>query len=314
MPYITSIGRWGRRAGRPATKRASVNGVLGGRPGGLGLRSSQGVESPESPETLRRWLHPAGGLVFGLIVCGLVAAGCGRTGGPEAPVSTSPAAVVEPGDAATEAAADEPGDAGIVPLPLDLLGADDVSGEIAEAEDLARAGRLAEAEVAYAALISQVVDNEEVHFNFAHLLARLGRTNEAMAHYEIAIELLPTYAEAHNNLGNLLVKQRRFDEAIAHFEKAIRVNDRDSVTYNNLGTALAGAGRVPDAVPQFAHAARLNPDYVEAWFNLGRSALTLGRLDDAIPALETAVRLRPDLTPGVRALEQARRLKQARGY
>ena len=65
---------------------------------------------------------------------------------------------------------------------------------------------------------------------------------------------------------------------------------------------------------EFARAAQLNHNYVEAWFNLGRSALSLGNLDEAISALQTAVTLRPNLAPAVQSLEQARRLKQARGY
>ena len=99
------------------------------------------------------------------------------------------------------------------PLPLEVTADTAVAPELERAEELARTGKLEAAVAAYTALLGKASDNEEVHFNYAHLLARMGKTNEAVVEYETALKLLPTYAEAHNNLGNLLVKQKKFDEA-----------------------------------------------------------------------------------------------------
>jgi tetratricopeptide (TPR) repeat protein len=173
-----------------------------------------------------------------------------------------------------------------------------------------RAGRLAEAEKIYRAILNQqpahsvalhllgvligqtgnptaAVDlirqaiaihpsNADYHGNLAKFLIELGETGAAMASCRQAIALKPLLAEAHLNLGVALQIQDQLDAAIASFRRAIALKPDYAEAYGNLGAALKARGQLDAAAAAFREALALNPDFADGHWNLALLELLQG--------------------------------------
>ncbi|MFC0134261.1 tetratricopeptide repeat protein, partial [Massilia eurypsychrophila] len=187
-----------------------------------------------------------------------------------------------------------------------------------------RAGRLQEAEAAYAALpdspdalhllgviASQQGDNAVAvqritgaivinpgqaayHCNLGAAYQALHRHDEAIASYRQALTLQPDYALALNNLGNVLNDSGRPEEAIASFGRALAVQPDYADAHSNLGSLFKRLGRNLDAVASLRKAIELNPALAQAHFNLGNALSSIGQLDDALACFENALQIDPD--------------------
>ncbi|HEX4142601.1 MAG TPA: tetratricopeptide repeat protein [Pirellulales bacterium] len=213
-----------------------------------------------------------------------------------------------------------------------------------------RAGRLAEADAAYRAILALRPDVAEVHRNLAGVLRSLGKLDEAAAryrqalalrpdsanvhndlanmlqsqgkldeavfHYQQALALRPNYADALNNLGNALSEQGKLDEAVARFEQAIALRPQHARAHYNLGNTLRRQGKLDEAAARFAQAIALRPDFAEAHYNLGNTLKRQGRLDQAVACFEQAAALRPDHAGALKnlglALQDQLKLAEAR--
>lgn len=203
-----------------------------------------------------------------------------------------------------------------------------ISQQLAAAMEHHRAGRLAQAETLYCAildaepdhpealhrlgvlalqlrqperaaeLLSKAValrsDSVEAHYNLGVVLEAQGRLDEAAASYHRALELRPAFAEAHYNLGVLLDKQGRWDEAAASFRRALEIRPDVAEAHNNLGAVLKKLGRLDEAIASFECALQRRPDYAEAHNNLGVAFDEQGRWNDAVASFERALQQRPD--------------------
>ncbi len=147
-------------------------------------------------------------------------------------------------------------------------------------------------------LLSQALalrpDSVEAHYNLGVVLDGLGRLEAAAASYHRALELRPAFAEAHYNLGVLQDKQGRWDGAIASFRRAIEIRPDLAEVHNNLGAVLKKQGWLDEAIASFERALQLHPDYAEAHNNLGVVFDEQGRWDEAIASFECALQLHPD--------------------
>jgi tetratricopeptide (TPR) repeat protein len=136
------------------------------------------------------------------------------------------------------------------------------------------AGRLSEAERAYAEAAAQGGFGPELPFNHGNVLYGLGRKEEACAKFRQALGIEPTYAEAWNNLGNSLADLGRLDEAVGAYERALAVEPGYADAHFNLAETLHQMGLAADAAPHWR--AYLRQDARSAW---ARQALS--RLADA---------------------------------
>ena len=156
-----------------------------------------------------------------------------------------------------------------------------------------QAGRLAEAEALYRAI---VVANPH-HFDALHLLGvvwtQQGRYEEAVTSISKALKRNPRSFDAHYNLGNALNALRRYKDAVASFRRAIEINPKHPLANNNLGVALQDAGHTDDAIKAFRRALVADPNYPEAHFNLARALASQGHYDDAVAGYRRAIALKP---------------------
>ena len=133
------------------------------------------------------------------------------------------------------------------------------------------AGRLSEADRAYAAASAAGGSGPELPFNHGNVLYGLGRKEDACVKFRQALGLDSTYAEAWNNLGNSLADLERHDEAVGAYERALAVEPGYADAHFNLAETLYQMGLAADAAPHWR--AYLKQDARSAWAKQALSRL-----------------------------------------
>lgn len=186
-----------------------------------------------------------------------------------------------------------------------------MSSSTPEAQALAlfQAGRLAEAEAAWRAILARRPDDPEaLHLlglillrtgrgegaglvdrsieraprnaaflnNRAQLLAEAGRGEEAMRDLKRALMLEPRFHAALCHLGSLLRRHGRHDEALAAFRRAIALDARQPDAHVGLGNVLRERGDRAGAAAAYQAALAIDPGHASARYNLGALHLEAG--------------------------------------
>ena len=131
-------------------------------------------------------------------------------------------------------------------------------------------------------------------FEAAKSLHQAGRLAEAEAAYRAVLDADPQNADAHNMLGNVLADQRRWPEAADSYRRAAAIRPDKAAAHYNLGNALSSQGLLPDAVQAYQRAIDLRPDYAKAHFNLGNVLFDLGRWAEAAACFRQALDADPE--------------------
>lgn len=200
-------------------------------------------------------------------------------------------------------------------------------GDLNQALNLHREGRLAEAVTVYEGLVAQAPNAQPVlnygglaRFqsgdaegalawlrravdlnpedqsacnNLAAVLKATGRIDEAIELYRSVVNQHPRYALAHFNLGLALVAQGHRSGAREHYQLAIEIDPDKAEFHNNLGLLELGEGWLDDAAFHLRRAVSLAPNYADAWSNLGTLLQRAGRPHEAREALDKAVAIQP---------------------
>jgi protein O-GlcNAc transferase len=200
---------------------------------------------------------------------------------------------------------------------------------LAQALDLHRKGRFAEAERHYVAILAARSDHfEALHMmgiiklaqgqpgealqfiasamrsktpspqillNHGLVLNALNRHQEALESFDHAIRLKSKFAEAHNNRGAVLTTLGRYEEALESYRKAMAVAPNNVETLSNRGNALMLLKRYDEALASYDRAIAVRPDYAEAHYNRGNTLKELKRYDEALASYDRALVLRPNL-------------------
>ncbi|HUO99071.1 MAG TPA: sulfotransferase [Rhizomicrobium sp.] len=171
----------------------------------------------------------------------------------------------------------------------------DGSANLEHAMTLHEAGRLADAERAYAAVLSGEPANVEALLRFGVLRLQQGHAEESLALTARALALDPQSAEALSNLATALHVMRRHEEAIGHYTKALAHDPEFAEAHYGLGTSLMALRRLEESVRAFERALAIDPDYVEALCGLGAALQDLKRPEPSSRAFLRAAALAPDL-------------------
>jgi tetratricopeptide (TPR) repeat protein len=131
--------------------------------------------------------------------------------------------------------------------------------------------------------------------NDANRLARAGRLPEAQAAYEVILRSHDEFAEAHANLGELQVQQERFADAEASCRRALALKPEMAQAHRSLGNALARLHRVDESLASFARALAIDPNYLDAHMNAAAVQRSIGQLHAAAASLGRALEIDPDL-------------------
>ena len=206
-----------------------------------------------------------------------------------------------------------------------------------------RAGRLAEAESAYRAILAADPDNIDAlhllgvvahqggrqeqaaelitrslslnagnaaaHSNLGVVLAAQGKPQEAIAEFRRALALQPDFADAYFGLGNALRDQGRREEAAACLRQALALKPDFAQAHCNLGILLEDQGSSEEAVAHYRKALALHGDFAPAHANLGNSLIALGRLAEAEENLRQALLLQPGMAHAKFSLGQLKLLQ-----
>jgi predicted O-linked N-acetylglucosamine transferase (SPINDLY family) len=200
---------------------------------------------------------------------------------------------------------------------------------IRAAEDHYRAGRWADAESLYRAVLDEQPNHVEAMLGFAVLCHQRGRSEQALALfrrvialdrdsrvadrelgrlleqrgdmagaaicYRRAARLRPTDAATHADLARTLAGQGELAEAIGHYRRAVELAPSQAWIHLALGNALFQQGAAGEAAASYEQALAIKPDLPEAYSNLGEALRRLGRLGEAVAACERALALKPEL-------------------
>jgi predicted O-linked N-acetylglucosamine transferase (SPINDLY family) len=170
----------------------------------------------------------------------------------------------------------------------------DPDGQFARASSLQQAGRVAEAETAYRAILQF----HPTHFNSLHFLAvsqyQLRRSSDADRNFRKAIALDPNCAPLHSNHSLALLDLQRFDEAVASCDKAIALQPDHAAAWCNRAKALRSLHRYEESLLAAERALSIRPNYHQAWNARGSALFWLRRYEEAVASYDRAIALDPN--------------------
>ncbi len=123
--------------------------------------------------------------------------------------------------------------------------------------------------------------------------AQAGRVADAERAFRAVLDIDPESAEALANLGVLYLRSGRREEAIATLRRAIAAEPALLGARNTLAVAYARSGDLARAVDEWHQIARVRPDDPDILYNLGTALLQLKRPAEARPVLERFVATAP---------------------
>lgn len=163
---------------------------------------------------------------------------------------------------------------------------DDPRGHLFRGLRLAELGDLDGAIAAHEEAIARNPSLAQARANLISLYGRAGRFADAEQHYRAILEIGYNLDEAHYNYGVLLGLQKRWAEAEDAFSKAVAANPLHAQARNNLGQMLEARGQVAEALAQYRDAVTADPALRIARYNLGRMLLALKRPSEALAEFE----------------------------
>ena len=159
---------------------------------------------------------------------------------------------------------------------------DDPRGHLFRGLRLAELGDLDGAIAAHEEAIARNPALAQARANLISLYGRAGKFADAERHYRAILEIGYNLDEAHYNYGVLLGLQKRWAEAEDAFGKAVAANPLHAQARNNLGQMLETRGLVAEALAQYRDAVAADPALRIARYNLGRMLLALKRPSEAL--------------------------------
>ena len=163
---------------------------------------------------------------------------------------------------------------------------DDPRGYLFRGLRLAEIGDLDGAIAAHEEAVARNPSLAQARANLISLYGRAGKFAEAEQQYKAILGIGYNLDEAHYNYGVLLGLQKRWSESEEAFRKAVAVNPQHAQARNNLGQMLEARGLVTQAAEQYREAVAADPALRLARYNLGRMLLAQKRPLDALTEFE----------------------------
>jgi predicted TPR repeat methyltransferase len=157
-----------------------------------------------------------------------------------------------------------------------------------------RAGRAAEAEAGYRAVLRQAPHHLGALQNLGAVCRAGRRHDEAMRLYRQALTLAPDADDVRLNLGNLLDDLGRHAEAEAAFREVLRRRPADAHGLHGLARALLHRQRDDAAVEALERLLAFAPEHRQGLRLLAAARARLGRPEAAAAAYERLLALDPD--------------------
>jgi len=171
-----------------------------------------------------------------------------------------------------------------------------------------RAGRLADADRAYRAILEAVPGDPDALHLRGLIAGQSGQPDVAVDLIRDAIARRPGVGVYHANLAATLERAGRFGEAEAEARRALQYSPDSPTAMFTLANALCSRDQHEASIEVYRRTTRLRPGDFAVWSNLGTALGVLGRHDESAAALTEAVRLVPDRAEVVANLAGALRL------
>ena len=166
-------------------------------------------------------------------------------------------------------------------------------GVLAYASRLQQAGRLAEAEAAYAAHLATHPADPDALAAAGAAAFEAGRPALAVDRFEKLAALFPASAVARCSLGEALSRAGRAQDAIFHLERCIQLDPAHAAAHYHLGVAFDRVGDRTDAIIAFERALVLDPRRADAAAHLGAVFNRRGETARARAAFDRALAIEP---------------------
>ncbi|MEM9758811.1 MAG: sulfotransferase [Pseudomonadota bacterium] len=173
------------------------------------------------------------------------------------------------------------------------LEADPRRKAIAEAMELANAGKFKQAESIYRDILRKNPEDVDALRLLGVSRVKREQFDEAAACFRRAVELAPDFLKAWINLGAALSEQQKFDEAEAAFLKALDLQPNSLHVLERLGVNALKASRLEDCTDWLERSLAIKADYFPSLLCLGHALKTLGKQDDAIDAYRRCAAAKP---------------------
>jgi tetratricopeptide (TPR) repeat protein len=208
--------------------------------------------------------------------------------------------------AAAEKPAASPGSSGAaVAEAAQAARAQQLGDDFRKAVEAMQAGRGAEAEAAFQAILAAVPDLPEAHLNLGRLYAQRNADAEAEKELRKVIELQPQSADAYITLATVLGRVNRGEEALKLLQDQSARFAQDGRYQFALGAVAFNLGRNAESERAFTKAVELDAASVEPHFFLGSLAIARNDVPAAVEHLKKYVGAAP---PGAPNLDAARTL------
>jgi predicted O-linked N-acetylglucosamine transferase (SPINDLY family) len=154
-----------------------------------------------------------------------------------------------------------------------------------------QAGRLAEAEAGYRALVAENPRHAFARYHLGNILAAREQFDEAVHHLRQAAKLQPS-AAAWCQLG-IVVHNIDAVQAAAAFERALAIDPCNAPAHSNLAVVLTDAGKLTRALAHHRAAIESAPGVPMAHSNYALTLMAAGDVDAALAAYQRAIELSP---------------------
>jgi Flp pilus assembly protein TadD len=169
-----------------------------------------------------------------------------------------------------------------------------VREKFAQGVELARAGKLDEAEALFKEILETQPGVAEVHRNLGYVYAQKKDWASAEASYQTALDLRPGDPEFVASLAQMYRDSGQEDKAAALMTQAAADNPQDAQAQFNQGIFLLDSGDSEKAAQAFEAALAADPSTSEAHYHLGTILVGQGKIPEAIEHLEAYLAANPD--------------------
>ena len=155
-------------------------------------------------------------------------------------------------------------------------------------------GRTEQALKLLLALVARAPTNAVYFTNLGEAYRRSGSAERAAAALTRAVTLKPDLAQAHFNLGIVLRSLGEHETALAALVRAAELKPEDPQIQRGLANLLVEQGAHARAIGHFQCALLLSPEHAPLLLDHARCLRQLGRLEAALRAATRAVELEPE--------------------
>ncbi len=168
---------------------------------------------------------------------------------------------------------------------------DGATSPLAYAQMLHESERLAEAEVAYRAVLADEPRSFLALHGLGLIALRQNKLEEGAQLISAALESSPRQADAHLNLSRVQLMLGKPDEALRCAERALALRPADAAAHLARAAALMSGRPAAQALDILRAAVLKVPEHADGWVDLGSAHLSMRQEEDALECFKRALQI-----------------------